>query len=370
MIQRFLLLVVLATVCFSCSDDNEENNGTTATDSFDRQAMLVNWADNIIIPSYENLDADLENLLNAKNDFTLAISEDNLQVLRDAYKTAYLSFQRVSMFEIGPAETVNYRGFMNTYPTDKTGIDEIAITFEYPNLELPASRNAQGFPALDYLLYGLAENDAAILDAYEIGTYEDYLERVVNRMVLLNKNIISDWKNSYRDNFVSNTSSSSTGSVDRLTNDYIIYYEKFLRSGKVGIPAGAFSGTVQPTKIESFYQPEFSKVLLKEAIMATQDFFNGKYANTQERGKSFKEYLDYLDAMKEGEQISELVTANFNNSLEKTATLENSLLNQINTNNSKMLETFDVLQQNVILLKVDMLQSLSISVDYVDTDGD
>ncbi len=35
-----------------------------------------------------------------------------------------------------------------------------------------------------------------------------------------------------------------------------------------------------------------------------------------------------------------------------------------------MLLTFDELQRNVILLKVDMLQALDINVDFVDTDGD
>lgn len=35
-----------------------------------------------------------------------------------------------------------------------------------------------------------------------------------------------------------------------------------------------------------------------------------------------------------------------------------------------MLQTYDELQKNVILMKVDMLQALNINVDYVDADGD
>jgi hypothetical protein len=35
-----------------------------------------------------------------------------------------------------------------------------------------------------------------------------------------------------------------------------------------------------------------------------------------------------------------------------------------------MLLTFDRIQSVVILLKVDMLQTLNINVDYVDADGD
>jgi hypothetical protein len=35
-----------------------------------------------------------------------------------------------------------------------------------------------------------------------------------------------------------------------------------------------------------------------------------------------------------------------------------------------MLLTYDELQKNVVLMKVDMLQAMNVSVDYVDADGD
>ncbi|MDA8948615.1 peptidase M75 superfamily protein, partial [Flavobacteriaceae bacterium] len=38
--------------------------------------------------------------------------------------------------------------------------------------------------------------------------------------------------------------------------------------------------------------------------------------------------------------------------------------------NLPMLYAYDVIQANVVLLKVDMLQKLNINVDYADADGD
>ncbi len=38
--------------------------------------------------------------------------------------------------------------------------------------------------------------------------------------------------------------------------------------------------------------------------------------------------------------------------------------------NVQMLTLYDEMQRLVVLLKVDMLQALSINVDYVDADGD
>ena len=50
--------------------------------------------------------------------------------------------------------------------------------------------------------------------------------------------------------------------------------------------------------------------------------------------------------------------------------LENDFIDQINTDKSKMLNTFDKLQAIVVNLKTDMLSLLSIQVDYIDADGD
>ena len=50
--------------------------------------------------------------------------------------------------------------------------------------------------------------------------------------------------------------------------------------------------------------------------------------------------------------------------------LKENFVDQVNENNIEMLRTYDVIQAGVVMLKVDMLQKLNISVDYVDADGD
>ncbi|MDO1502680.1 hypothetical protein Q2T40_21675 [Winogradskyella maritima] len=44
--------------------------------------MLVNWADNIIIPSYQAFTADMDDLLNTFNTFKADANEGNLIALR------------------------------------------------------------------------------------------------------------------------------------------------------------------------------------------------------------------------------------------------------------------------------------------------
>jgi hypothetical protein len=370
-ILRFSILPLLAAM-ISCSDADETEDDNN-TDSFDRGEMLQNWADNIIIPSFENFEGITQNLEAKTLAFTEEPTEAGLAELRSAYVEGYLGFQTVSIFEIGEAEAVNYRANLNTYPLDAEGVEEKISSNEY-NLELPSSYDEQGFPALDYLLNGLAETNTEIVEFYtsheNAEVYKNYLQNVSERINALTSVVHSGWKNSYRDDFVANTGSSSTGAVDRITNDYILYYEKFLRSGKIGIPAGAFTGNPVPGAVEAYYSPSLSKDLYLKALETTQNFFNGRHFDGSQNGPGYGDYLDYLNTIKNGEDLSSLIDGQFVTINEQAAVLDNNFVSQVENNNNDMLAAFDELQQNVILLKVDMMQAISISVDYVDSDGD
>lgn len=367
-ISRFLLLSLF--VFAACTSDNgsgEENGG--GENSFDREAMLANWADNIIVPAFNNFKSSTQDLQDKTNTFTTNPSEENLVQLRLAYKKAYLDFQTVSMFEIGKAEELNYRNFLNTYPADVNTIISELESGDY-NLSLPSTYNEQGLPALDFLINGLADNDLEIVSIYSSAEYKSYLLDVSKRINSLTGEVNASWQGPFRDNFVNNTSSSSTGSVDKFTNDYVLYFEKFLRSGKIGFPAGVFTGEPSPGNVEALYSEGLSKELYIQSVKSVQDFFNGKYFESNQSGPSYKQYLDYLDSMKDGQELSNLINSQFSSILNQGSGLDQSLKSQVQTNNTEMLEAFDELQKQVVLLKVDMMQALSISVDYVDSDGD
>lgn len=365
----FFAFAILALV--SCNSDDGGN--ITDKDTFDRAALLKNWADNIIIPSYENFALHTADLQAKTEAFVQDPSEASLADLRTSYEEAYVQYQTVALFGMGRAESVNYRMFLNTYPVDEPTVQEKIGTGSY-NLELPTSYDEQGFPALDLLINGLAEDNAGTVDFYtthsNASAYRDYLETVSFRINILTQQVLSDWQNSFRDEFVSNTASSTTGSVDRFTNDYVMYYEKHLRSGKIGIPAGVFTGNPMPQNVEARYSDGLSKTLYLKALGTVQDFFNGKHFDRNETGPSYKQYLDHLNTIKNSTDLSGLINSQFAAIEQQATNLNDDFVEQIQTDNSVMLEAFDELQQNVVLLKLDMLQALSINVDYVDTDGD
>lgn len=362
---------IIALSIVACSDD--ESPEEEQTDDFNREAMLVSWADTIIIPSYASFKANTESLETETNTFTSAPSIQGLQNLREKWVATYIAFQSVSMFEIGKAEELNYRNRLNAYPTNTSEIDGFIVNGNY-DLTLPSTIDAQGFPALDYMINGLAETDDEIVAFYTTNPnkegYKMYLSKLAETIDSLTNDVLTNWTSTFRDTFVANTSSSATGSVDKFTNDYIFFYEKALRAGKVGIPAGIFSNNPLPQNVEGFYKKDISKQLLIASINATKDFFNGKAFNGTSNGPSFKLYLDFLNTIKNGEDLSVLINSQFDLAIAKANELNPNFINQINSDNSKMLSTYDELQRNVILLKVDMLQALNINIDFVDADGD
>lgn len=369
---RYSRILVLAMLIFSaCSTDNAsgDDSGEPETDSFDRSAMLANWADNIIAPAFENFSSSTQVLEEKTNLFVEKPSEENLAKLREAFENAYIDFQTVSMFEIGKAEEINYRNYLNTYPAAVSAIKE-KINSGNINLELPSTYSQQGFPALDYMINGVAETDVEIVALYSSENYKNYLKTVSERINALTKEVNISWQGGYRETFVKNTSSSSTGSVDRFTNDFVMYFEKFLRSGKIGYPAGAFTGEPSPQNVEALYSDNLSRKLYIKALQSVRDFFNGKYFASSQTGPSYKQYLDYLSYTKEGKSLTNLINTQFASILDQAAELDPSLKSQVESNNEKMLLAFDKLQEALVLFKVDMLQALSVSVDYVDSDGD
>jgi len=145
-----------------------------------------------------------------------------------------------------------------------------------------------------------------------------------------------------------------------------MYYETFLRSGKIGYPAGAFTGTPSPINVEAYYSADLSKKLYLQAIKTTQDFFNGKYFNSSNTGMSYKQYLEFLDRS----DLADDILSQFGTINSQAINLNDSFKSQVETNNTLMLVAFDELQKEVVLLKLDMVQALSISINYVDSDGD
>jgi predicted lipoprotein len=371
-----LIFIVLMIVLSSCANNGKEPS--TDDNGKDRKVILTHWVDNIIIPSYANFRTKFDLMVSKGNTFTSTPDQNTLSDFRNAWVDAYIEWQKVELFEFGPADRSTLRNFFNIYPTNIAGI-EANINNPSVNLNVPAAYATQGFPALDYLLNGVGIDDAAIIAYYSTDADATkrlaYINTLLTQMNLLISNVISEWSGSYRDTFISNTGldiGSSTGSV---VNAFVLNYERYIRAGKIGIPSGtglASSGTPHPEKVEAYFKRDISNQLAKAAHDASAAFFNGKSVNEQQDGPSFMSYLDGLGSKDatSGALLSTLINDQFTAISNELNMLSPNLYEQVQTDNQKMVDTYAAMQKLVRLLKVDMSSAMSITITYTDNDGD
>ncbi|HEX8656808.1 MAG TPA: imelysin family protein [Hymenobacter sp.] len=369
-ILLFLVSVVLAAGGISsCKDVVEGPEAPTGgTAELDRKAVLTQWADTLVIPSYKRFGGKLTALKSQTTAFTATPTASGLQALRQSWREAYLEWQKVEVFEFGPAAEVSLANRFNIYPADADAIRRNIASGTY-NFELATAIPQQGFPALDFLLNGIAADDEAIVQSYLAAPNQRrYLTDVVNTMDQLLTGVQAQWNGSYRATFLNSTGTNAGSSLSLLMNAYARYYEQVLRSGKIGIPAGVMSGVAAPDKMEAYYHRGALPLQLAQAAHATvQNVFNGRAGQP-----SLKSYVDALGAKdsRTGDSLSKLLNNQFEVSAQQLASLGPDLHTTFQARNAAAVQSYNEMQKAVRLIKVDMTSAMSVSITYVDNDGD
>lgn len=368
------LVAIITSFCKNPTVDNEPNNDNQGSN---RTLMLSNIADEIVIPSYAKFKTKLDSFNIQINTFSDAPNESNLIALRNSWVHTYTEWQKVELFDFGPAHNYSLRNFINIYPTNTLTIRTNILNKDV-NLEYSVNETAQGFPAFDYLINGYANTDAEIVNLYASNTDTiapkriAYLKKLSEQMTNKFNQTYNAWNSTYRNEFIASTNLTTSGSTSQMINGFILNYERYIRSGKIGIPAAALVGEKDETKVEAYYKKDISKQLAIAAHQASIDFFNGKSVNTGTEGFSIKSYLNGIDAKdsKTGKFLTETLIEQFTIINSKLNSLTDNFSELVTNDNQKLIDTHNEFQIAVRMLKVDMSSAMSIIIGYGDTDGD
>lgn len=365
--SSLLLALMLIASC------DKKGSGTEDNKALDRKALFENYAAHYILPAYQALNTDLEALQQAAVTFSANPDAASLNTLRASWYTAYLTWQKTDMLEFGPAETQSLRSFLNIYPVTTSKVNQNIISGTY-NLETFNNYDAQGFPALDYLLHGLADNDTELLVYYTTNPQAQarlsYLKAVIAKMKEKVNAVHSEWQ-SYQADFINATGTDVEGSLSKMVNAFVLYYERFLRSGKIGYPVGAMTAQPLPTHCEAYYAPEKGKALAMEALKSVIAFYEGKSFDGSQNGKCMKTYLAAIGTKDDaGTLMADVISNELNAALTALNSVNGTIRDGVVNNRSQVLGVYDLLQKAVASLKVDMVSAFGISITYVDNDGD
>ncbi len=364
-----LVVTGLTGLLLSCVEDSgEETQQETA-----RKPVLENLASNVIIPGYENLHAQMTLLDQSVKNFTSDPNQANLEALRTDFISTYSQWEKVSFLEFGPAFSQTLRAEFNTFPTDNFSIDNAIESGEF-SLTGFSTTNRRGLPAMDYLIYGLADTDEEIVAKYNIdenaGNRKEYLLAV--SQLILNKIdlVYNQWLPSggnYQEEFIQKDGTDVGSSFGEMVNALSQYLERFSRDARMGIPLGKRSqGVIIPRNVEAYYSQQ-SIPLLQAHISGMKDFYLGKQGNTD--GKGFYELLQEIRAG-EDEGLADRILAQFDLILGRLDQVPSPLSTTIQTNPAPAEAAHQELQKQVILIKTEFSSALGVLITYQDNDGD
>jgi hypothetical protein len=177
------------------------------------------------------------------------------------------------------------------------------------------------------------------------------------------KNTIADWKNTYINTFKANTGYDAGSSICFLTNAYIKYLEREYRHGKVGIPVGVLtSNTAQASKVEAFYSQKSTNYLQE----STKQLIKCYYGN----GGLGMDYLIKSDDSSMDDQTIAAIDNGWIDIQQKTDTIYVPINKYVIDNHTNAQTLYNTIQNQLVLLKIDYIYSLSLTIKYIDTDGD
>ncbi|WP_343636605.1 imelysin family protein [Fluviicola sp.] len=342
-----LLALLVFTQCKKKKNEDTE---------FDKGPIMVNMADNYIIPGYADLKSKVISLETAWNDFLGDKTQAKLDVAKQAWVDANISFQHVKAFDFGPAMTANIAFTFGTFPTDTAHINSSISSGNSSDLALDAS----GLDALDYLFY----KQDALIAFQSTSNACVYVSAVIAKMKTEITAVVAGWA-SYRSTFVNGTSNESTSPFALLVNNFCKDFE-LSKTTKLGFPIGNHTlGIQQPNYLEA-RRSGIGRILLTENLRASRCIYYGLNLSGSSNGQGFDDYLNALDKGTLSATIASRFDYMYSTPQSWTGTLE-----QLMTSSPGTLENFyDYQQGSVINMKTDMASAFGVLITYQDTDGD
>ena len=363
--MKKLLILTFAIAIFLSACKDPDNSCAT---NFDQSAFLSNIANNIITPWYDSLKLQVDALSLAVANFNASPSQQTLDVSRSAYRNAGLIWQKAMIFEFGPADEVQLRSSLNNFPVFEGRLEYAAQGGKY-KLEVDSFSYTRGFPAIDYLLYAGAADDAGIIALFDTDSNaqirRNFLTAVMAQIKGKTDAVHSGWA-TYKSTFIATIGVSTGSPISLLVNQLNQNYELF-KNNKLCNPVGAkVSYIPSPDKVEAKHSG-LSLDFAMASLHGTYELFMGK------DGSGFDDYIGGGGSEKDGQPLQNVIINQFNTITASLEALRPETLNgAIQTNFNAVKTAYGHAQNQVVYLKTDLPSVLCISITYVDNtdDGD
>lgn len=370
--QRLLFFAALSVVCISvflaCSKSNSDAGGGNPATS---DPALANIGNNIIIPSYQNLGTAVTAFDAAVTTFNAGPTAGGLTDLQSKFSAAYKAWEACSEFEFGPgSDQTLMTTAINVFPTDTVMIKSNISSGSY-TIDGISNLKAQGFPAIDFLLFS-PDNNTALARFTTDGkaaNAKQYLAAVTSSIKTKANAVLNAWLGTggnYINKFITTTGVNSGSSLSLLVNALVHDYDVVLKNYKIGIPFGKYGPNTipqDPTKVEAYYSAQSLQLLVLN-VQAIQNIYTGG------TGQGLDDKVAATPAQSNGQPLNTVITVQLATVIAKLQAIPGSLPGAIQSNSTTVADAYTEVQKLVVLLKVDMCSALGVKIAFQDDDGD
>jgi putative iron-regulated protein len=185
-----------ATAASEGGEGGEEGEATADLkwgNKFDDRQVIANFADNVVVPKYEQFAADTAALSTTLDAFASNPSEETLTTSREAWIATRASWEMTESFAFGPAGSLGYDGAMDTWPINETDIQKIIESKDPLTAEAVAGMqdSQKGMHAIEYLLFGL-QNNKSLEDFSD--RQREYLKALGQDLEQVSTNLLVSWQ--------------------------------------------------------------------------------------------------------------------------------------------------------------------------------
>ena len=160
---------LLATICLStialegCSGNSVSSNPNVSDNKELKVAIVTDFANNVVIPTYVELTDKAEALNKAVKVFNSTPTAKNLETAQQAWIAARYPWEQSEAFAFGPAESLGYDGDLDDWPVNETDVTALLQDKATLNEELvkKLQTTQKGFHTIELLLFGTDNNKTA-----------------------------------------------------------------------------------------------------------------------------------------------------------------------------------------------------------------
>jgi uncharacterized iron-regulated protein len=308
--QALLPTLLAGALLAACGGDG----GGDDADGFADQAIVEDYADEVVVPTYELLAMRGAALLAVAEDLEADPSEGNLEAARDAWVETRVPWEQSEAFLFGPVSANGYDPAMDSWPVNRTDLDGVlASNDELTEAYIDGLPETQkGFHTLEYLLWGEdSTKEAGDLTARELAYTVALAQDLADTTDLL----ATSWTDSngggqaYRDVFATagdegNTAYPSLGAAAQeiLVGMSAICDE--VANGKIADPFDARD----PDLVES--QFSFNSLLdFADNMRGVKNAYTGSFGAGGTSGRGLSDLIGEVDAALDARFLDEVDAA-------------------------------------------------------------